>query len=52
MPKKAVRKLVRVRTDKETTTYLGYLTEDGIEVTDEECLDEDLPLVEVERLPS
>ncbi len=52
MDKRQARKLVRVRTDKENTTYLGYVTADSIEVTDEECLDEELPLIELESLPN
>jgi hypothetical protein len=43
---------VRVIVDRAKTAYYGYKTEDDVIVSDVVCLDDDLPLVELESLPN
>jgi len=51
------RRLVRVVTDGRPTAYLGYITQrelgdTQLVITDQPCIDEDLPLLEINSLPN
>ncbi len=50
------KRVVRVVTDGKPTAYVGYLTRTGLDlhliITDMPCIDDDLPVVEVESLPN